>query len=177
MEWDSNNIDNMVIYINEQLKQGKSMASIEKKIFKVNYRVIHKRLDRAGYKKVNNQYVITTSDITKGATKEIERKSENINVENEEATLIEELKELMGPLKQMVNSYQNGSLTNNNAYSEKKRLNKKMNIESKPEVVQRSFKIEKDILREWDEFTRQHKEYKVRDLLGAALTQYMKKFK
>lgn len=59
MEWDNNNIERMVAYINMQLDKGRAMIDIEKE-FGVNERVIHKRLVRKGYKKINRKY---TKDI------------------------------------------------------------------------------------------------------------------
>lgn len=186
MEWDSSNIVEMVAYINEQLGLGKSMANIEKKIFNVNYRVIHKRLSRAGYKKIGDKYIKTESN-TNNNSKDDEKlfKEDNeivvqeVSPENrdEDTEFIKEFKELLGPLKEIVKRHQDGALINSNSHTGAKKLNKKINVEAKSEVVQRSFKVEKSILKEWDEFTKEHKEYKIQDLLGAALTQYMKKFK
>lgn len=186
MEWDSNNIVEMVSYINEQLGLGKSMANIEKKIFNVNYRVIHKRLSRAGYKKMGDKYIKTESN-TKNDSKNDEKlfREDNEIVEekvlpentDEDIEFVKEFKELLGPLKEIVKRHQDGALINNDSNTGAKKTNKKINIEAKSEVVQRSFKVEKSILKEWDEFTKEHKEYKIQDLLGAALTQYMKKFK
>lgn len=59
MEWDNNNIERMVVYVNMQLDKGRTMIDIEKE-FGVNERVIHKRLARKGYKKINGKY---TKDI------------------------------------------------------------------------------------------------------------------
>ena len=51
MEWDKNNIDEIVGFINRELETGRPMNNIELEEFGVNERVIHKRLLRIGYKK------------------------------------------------------------------------------------------------------------------------------
>ena len=57
MEWDNNNIEAMVTYINSELEKGRTMIDIEENDFSVNERVIHKRLNRKGYHRVGNKYI------------------------------------------------------------------------------------------------------------------------
>ena len=67
MEWNKDNIDEIVEFINRELKTGRPMNNIEFEEFGVNERVIHKRLLRIGYKKIDNQYRLEesiTSNIT-----------------------------------------------------------------------------------------------------------------
>lgn len=56
MNWDDNNIENIVEYINNELK-SRTMVDIEVNDFRVNDRVIVKRLTRRGYKRINGFYV------------------------------------------------------------------------------------------------------------------------
>lgn len=63
---DINNINEVVEYINAELEKGRSMKEIEQQDFKVNERVISKRLSRRGYKKVDGVFTKdNTSNITK----------------------------------------------------------------------------------------------------------------
>lgn len=67
MEWKKENIVEIVEFINNKLKLGNPMVKIENEYFGENARVIHKRLIRLGYKKINNQYLLKeniTSNIT-----------------------------------------------------------------------------------------------------------------
>ena len=67
MEWNKDNIDEIVEFINRELESGRPMNNIEIEEFGVNERVIHKRLLRIGYKKIDNQYRLEesiTSNIT-----------------------------------------------------------------------------------------------------------------
>ena len=72
MEWNKDNIDEIVEFINRELKTGRPMNNIELEEFGVNERVIHKRLLRSGYKKIDNQYYLEdsiTSNITNNTKK------------------------------------------------------------------------------------------------------------
>ena len=67
MEWNRTNLIKIVEFINKELNNGKPMVKIEKESFGENERVIHKRLIRLGYKKIDNQYRLQdgiTSNIT-----------------------------------------------------------------------------------------------------------------
>lgn len=56
MVWNKDNIENIVRFINSELRTGRAMNRIEIEEFAANERVIHKRLLRLGYKKIDNQY-------------------------------------------------------------------------------------------------------------------------
>lgn len=80
MDWNLDNIDNIIYYINQELIKGKTMVSIEKEVFGVNERVIHKRLVRLGYKKIDNQYRLQeeiTSNITPSKNHSTIKKADN----------------------------------------------------------------------------------------------------
>ena len=80
MDWDKNNIDEIVGFINRELETGRPMNNIELEEFGVNERVIHKRLLRIGYKKIDNQYRLEdgiTSNITNKSKAITEVKNES----------------------------------------------------------------------------------------------------
>ena len=82
MEWDKNNIGDIVGFINRELGTGRPMNNIELEEFGVNERVIHKRLLRIGYKKIDNQYYMEdsiTSNITNN-TKKINKVNKQSNI-------------------------------------------------------------------------------------------------
>ena len=78
MDWDKNNIDEIVGFINRELGTGRPMNNIELEEFGVNERVIHKRLLRIGYKKIDNQYYMEDS-ITSN-TKKINKVNKQSNI-------------------------------------------------------------------------------------------------
>lgn len=75
---DINNINEVVEYINAELLRGRTMKEIEQQDFKVNERVITKRLNRRGYKKVDG--VFKKNDTTCNIT---EVQSSNLQVEKQ----------------------------------------------------------------------------------------------
>lgn len=56
-----NNIKSIAEYMNTELAKGRSQKDIEINDFKVNEKVIKNRLSRAGYKKINNQWIFNTT--------------------------------------------------------------------------------------------------------------------
>jgi hypothetical protein len=82
MEWNKDNIDEIVEFINRELKTGRAMNKIEIEEFGVNERVIHKRLLRIGYKKIDNQYRLED-----GITSNITNKPKIINEVNKESNI------------------------------------------------------------------------------------------
>lgn len=89
MEWNKNNLLNIVEFINDELKSGKPMIKIEKESFGENERVIHKRLIRLGYKKIDNQYVVN-KDITSNITNKVFNKENSVDkrTDDEKLTLL-----------------------------------------------------------------------------------------
>lgn len=168
MKWDVNNISSIVTYINNQLDLKRTMTDIEKREFNVNPRVIHKRLYRLGYKKINNKYVI---DDNKTITKVIPNQSSIINTNNfniDNSKLIE-LIEMIEPLKEIIQEY-NRSKTYVDVDT----------IELRPkavtEVKQKLFKIDVSVLDKWEEFVSSHKEFKVQQLISLALEEFINKY-
>ena len=67
MEWNKDKIIDIVDFINRELGTGRPMNKIEIEEFGTNERVIHKRLTRIGYIRVDNQYRLK-NDITSNIT-------------------------------------------------------------------------------------------------------------
>lgn len=67
-------IQDVVIYINKELARGRTMKEIEEVDFHVNKGVIQKRIQRKGYKKVENKFIFITKDNnTKQTTIELQK--------------------------------------------------------------------------------------------------------
>ncbi|MFU7517652.1 hypothetical protein [Clostridium sp. HCS.1] len=79
-----NDIEQVVIYINKELSNGRTLKDIEINDFKVNDRVMAKRLSRKGYKRINNQYIL--NEYEDSNTKVI--KPENIKYDNSNTKVI-----------------------------------------------------------------------------------------
>ena len=84
MDMKEKNIEDIIQYVNSQLSLGRHMKDIEINDFKVNERVITKRLNRKGYKKIDNQFVLTNvikKDNKNIKSKFIEKYNENIDIQ------------------------------------------------------------------------------------------------
>lgn len=82
MEWSKENIDDIVRFINQELANGRPMVKIENEDFSVNERVIHKRLIRIGYKKIDNQYRLKNNNTCNITPIKEKKKESNITVTN-----------------------------------------------------------------------------------------------
>ncbi|MDM0804709.1 hypothetical protein QTI11_15215, partial [Clostridium perfringens] len=126
MEWKKERIEEIKDYINLELAKGRPMVSIEKEDFEANERVIHKRLVRAGYKKIDNQYILSNDVIqvsnnsitkdkdkyNKSITTVIQKQEEAISKDFKETDIqaLKELISLVEPLKDVIQVY-NKSIT------------------------------------------------------------------
>lgn len=171
MNLDDMKIEEIVDYINKGLNVGRAMKDIEINDFKVNPRVIHKRLDRRGYKKINNNYikvkdvgVIKNNSIKLNKTKDIQKYNNDINIDE-----LKELIQLIEPIKEIIKEYN---------------INKSIveveTIELRPkaitEVKQKLFKVDINVLEKWEQFVLEHKEYKVQQLISLALEEFINKY-
>lgn len=181
MKLDNLSVEELVDYINNELKLGRSMKDIEINDFKVNDRVIVKRLNRKGYRRVDNKFVNSiTKDIQKD-NKVILNKKKNIGFNRKTEVIqkhnndINELKlleliELLEPIKSLIEDYERN-----------KNIIEVNSIELKPKAItkvkQKLFKIDVDILEQWEEFVLNHKEFKVQQLISLALEEFIEKYK
>lgn len=195
MEWNVEKIEEIVEFINKELSTGRTMVNIEREEFGENERVIHKRLVRKKYKKINNQYVRIEDDsaankktIEKKESKKIKKNKSLTNViqptqrfimngfNESDINSLKELITLVEPLKSVIQEY-NKSITREK-YIEAEPI--EIHIDRKNlsgNVKQIGFRIDETILEEWKEFIKNYDgEYKVQDLVGEALRQFIYKY-
>lgn len=173
MEWNENNIEQIVEFINAELFKGRTMKEIESSEFGENERVISKRLIRKGYAKINNQFV------TKG---ELEQIKELIPGESQKSIKqkynqsirmdkLEELISLIEPIKEVIAEYNKSK-----SFVEVEPV-----VELKPknitEVKQKLFKVDVEVLEKWEKFVAEHKQFKVQNLISLALEEFTNKYK
>lgn len=182
MKWDINNIDSIVQFINDQLKLDIPMKEIEEKEFNVNPRVVSKRLLRLGYKKINNKYVKDGSitkvipkcnsfDLDGGKYKDITKVISNKDKDLDIDILIE-LQNLIGPIKEVIKDYDKLKIEN-----DKRDILDNFKIYKAKNVKQKLFKIDSDILNEWNKFIDKYDEFKVQDLISTALKEFINRYK
>jgi hypothetical protein len=180
MKLENLSIEEIVAYINNELKLGRSMKDIEINDFKVNDRVIVKRLNRKGYKRVENKFV---NSITKDIQRDnnvIINKKKNIDFNRKNGVIQEynndineskllELIELLEPIKSLIREherYKNIVEVNSVGLKPKAVIN----------VKQKLFKIDINVLEQWEEFVLNHKEFKVQQLITLALEEFILKY-
>lgn len=193
MEWKKERIEEIKDYINLELAKGRPMVSIEKEDFEANERVIHKRLSRAGYKKVDNQYILSSdvrqvsnNSITKDKDKHnksittvIQKQEEAISKDFKETDIqaLKELISLVEPLKNVIQVY-NKSITTEK-YIDVEPIEIKIDrTKLSGNIKATGFRIDETILDYWREFIKNYNgEYKVQDLVGQALLEFIEKYK
>ncbi|MGL5149319.1 MAG: hypothetical protein ACRC7N_01950 [Clostridium sp.] len=183
MDINTVSIGQLVEYVNQELSKGRTMVDIETNDFNVNERVIAKRLTRRGYKRVENEFkqgitnVIqkdnTFSVIQKQAvSKVIEPNKNNIiqkyNKDITEDKLIE-IVALIEPIKEMLEEFKrNKNIIDVNT------------VELRPKAIkdvkQKLFKVDTNVLEQWEEFILKHKEFKVQQLISLALEEFIQKY-
>lgn len=215
MEWENNKVEIIVEYINKELVH-RTMIDIEKNDFGVNERVIHKRLVRKGYKKIEREYKKEipkyNESITRGIPKHnegttkvilkdnksitsekkapsttiirddktIEKKSEEKNqdiqiINNIDIASIKELIELIEPIKEVIQKYNEGITKDNIVDVDPIEININRKILNN-KIKSVGFKLDEVVYESWRGFTKEFKDIKNQDLLGMALIEYMKKY-
>lgn len=180
---DIKNIDQIVLYLNDELRKGRSQKDIEINDFKVNERVIAKRLISRGYKKIANQYVlIGDKDITRVITDNKPNKIEQF----EENKLTIKDQKIMNNLINLAKNYdkliniidQYDKNSTKEYYSKYDKEYDGIVIELPIETVKdfrTSIRVNNVVWEQFNKFAEDHKEFTKRDLLSMALIEYIKK--
>lgn len=203
--WDGDikDINKIALYINAELSKGRTQKDIEINDFKVNERVIEKKLKRKGYKKINNQYVLENSNNkeydnsnTLATTKEpkvISRLQEdNKNKYDNNMTIVTKDKydnsntlvindiNIKNNLLELAKNY-NKILRIIERYD--KEYDKEYDsivIELPVETIKdfrTSIRVNNIIWEQFNTFANEHKEFTKRDLLSQALKEYIENHK
>lgn len=185
MEWNDNNIIEIVNYINEELKKGRSQKDIEVNDFGVAERVIAKRLKRKGYKKVDNQWIYANDNSHTSATTDIKpvEKKDPVNelsifnddkMKNNLIDLVKNYDKIMT----IVNQYDKVSdspsyMANNEHFSG---ISIELPIDPKKDY-RTTVRVNSVVWDQFTAFTDSHKEFTKKDLLSMALKEYINKYK
>ncbi len=195
--WNGNldNIEQVEEYINIELKKGRSQKEIEINDFKVNQGVIKNRLNRRGYKKVDNQWVLPDKQYEEGNIKVIstqnkkyeDSKAKVLNIQETELMEYDNDNTLVIADEKIKNNLINLSKNYDKIMSIVQEYDKKydkrydsMVIELPIETIKdfrTSIRINNVIWEQFNKFSEEHKEFTKRDLLSMALKEYMDKYK
>lgn len=184
---DINNLKEVAEYMNIEIAKERTQKDIEINDFKVNERVIAKRLKHGGYIKENNKWILKNNkydDINievinnkyeSSNTKVIEKKEDNnfllnTDIKNKMINLAQNYDKIMSLLEK----YDNVS------YSEYDKQYDNIEIELPIETkkdFRTSIRINNVIWEMFDKFAEDHSEFTKRDLLSMALKEYINKYK
>lgn len=171
-------IEDNVQYINQLLIYGLTMKQIEEDHYNVKERVIVKRLARRGYKRAKDgNRLFVLADNNKADIKP-HKANTTPNNTNDKATNTLSPEEVQ-KLKQLVHNYDDIMYmcskcnTNNTQH-----IN---NIEDIPIIQtcntkQKMFRIDVEVLEQWNRFCEEYKHIKVQSLISSALLEYINKY-
>jgi hypothetical protein len=170
---DINNLEEVREHLNRELSKGRKQKEIEINDFKVNERVIAKRLISKGYKKIENQYIkydnINTV-VIKEKTEEYDKGNTVVINKNEIQDKIIGLAKNYDKILKIIEEYD-------------KQYDKEYDgiiIELPIETIKdfrTSIRVNNVIWEQFNEFANNYKEFTKRDLLSMALKEYMDKYK
>ena len=171
MKYEDISVEENVIYINKELSKGRKMQDIEINDYHVNKGVIQKRIQRKGYKRVGDEFIlmkkenntdITTNKLqqeeiretTKDNTKIIQSKSSNTEdkraFKNDEIEKLNKLLKLdVNILEKMIQEYTTKETTkssvdikDNNTIVTSIRVNKELYSKVRQRVKEKDIKLQ-----------------------------------
>lgn len=204
---DINNIEEVISYLNNELSKGRTQKDIEINDFKVNERVIAKRLTSRGYKRINNQYIKYDKDNTK-VINPIKSKYEDDNT----VVIKNKIEQYDSSNTTVIKGEENEYDNNNTLVINQKEIQNKLiglakNYDKILEIIQEydkkydaqydkkyegitielpietkadfraTVRVNNVIWEQFGDFANNHKEFTKRDLLSMALKEYMDKYK
>jgi len=137
-------------------------------ILKVKKGTIYTFLKSNGLKYIDGEVVpMIDNDIQKYNNIEHNASHEVIQKDNEsiEVNRLKELIELIEPIKEVIQ-----------AYNKSKNTSVDLRPPSVTIVKQKLFKVDVAILKDWDKFIMEHKEFKVQSLISLALDEFVNKY-
>ena len=189
---DINNIEEVISYLNNELSKGRTQKDIEINDFKVNERVIAKRLTSRGYKRIDNQYVKYDKSNTKVISTDKNKYEDNHTIVikgdkkeyDNNNTLVINQKEIQNKLIGLAQNYdkiieiiQEYDKKYDAQYDkEYEGITIELPIETKNDF-RATVRVNNVIWEQFGEFANNHKEFTKRDLLSMALKLYMDKYK
>lgn len=189
---DINNIGEVVVYLNNELAKGRTQKEIEINDFRVNERVIAKRLTSRGYKKIDNQYIKYDN---RGAevikTKTEERDNNHIKVIEDSKqeydnsnTLVIKQKEIQNKLIGLAKNYDKilkiiqeyDEQSDEQSDKNNSNISIQLPMENKTDF-RATIRVNNVIWDNFSNFANNHKEFTKRDLISMALKEYMENHK
>lgn len=183
-------IDQLVELVNEKLLTGASLVSIAKEVFNMNESSIRKRLNKAGYKRVDNKFILVDENKYEDSKKivsvgQVELAVPAVTLEYDDSKSViisNDIKEnIIGlasnydRIMAMLNKYE-GEYDKKYEDEYDNSIIIELPVETKKDY-RATTRVNNVIWDQFGEFCNNNKEYTKRDLVSMALKEYMNKYK
>ncbi|MGL5087339.1 MAG: hypothetical protein ACRC68_16760 [Clostridium sp.] len=190
MEINKMSIDQLVDLVNNKLLTGTSLVTIAKDVFSMNESSIRKRLNKAGYKRVDNQFVLFDESKYEESKKIVSVKREKPLIpierqkydESKNVIIPNDIKEniisLAGNYDRIMAMLAKHEGEYDNKYEDEydNVISIELPLETKKDY-RATTRVNNVIWDQFSEFCNENKAYTKRDLVSMALKLYMKKHK
>ena len=180
-------IESKVKYVNELLQQGDSVDNIRTTLG-IGKNYIANTFAKGGYKlnRNINQYikcddvVTNTTNVVKQNIKpsEPKKKTNNINTNDSYYKALEEgqIKDIQKQINLINNRLDNNSITTNVVTDTTSIIHSDIDKLRNKYTTSSHYRIYKDIQEEFKAFCKEHKQYKVQDIISSAIKEYLDKY-
>lgn len=179
-------IEYKVKYVNELLQQGDSVDNIRTTLG-IGKNYIANKFGKGGYKlnRNINQYikgdnvVTNTTNVVKKPNKKVSKQSNKVNNINTSDDRIKVLERQIKDLQSQINII-NDMLNKNNATNvvidTTSFIHSDIDKLRNTDTTSSHYRIYKDIQEEFKAFCKEHKQYKVQDIISSAIKEYLDKY-
>lgn len=179
-------IESKVKYVNELLQQGDSVDNIRTTLG-IGKNYIADKFGKGGYKlnRNINQYikcddvVTNTTNVVKQNIKPSEPKKETNNINTKDSyykALEGQIKDLQKQINLINNRLDNNSITTNVVTDTTSIIHSDIDKLRNTDTTSSHYRIYKDIQEEFKAFCKEHKQYKVQDIISSAIKEYLDKY-
>ena len=179
-------IESKVKYVNELLQQGDSVDNIRTTLG-IGKNYIANKFGKGGYKLnrninqyIKNDTVVTdTTNVVKKPNKKVSKQSNKVNNINTSDDRIKVLERQIKDLQSQINII-NDMLNKNNATNvvidTTSFIHSDIDKLRNTDTTSSHYRIYKDIQEEFKAFCKEHKQYKVQDIISSAIKEYLDKY-
>ena len=179
-------IESKVKYVNELLQQGDSVDNIRTTLG-IGKNYIANKFGKGGYKlnRNINQYikgdnvVTNTTNVVKKPNKKVSKQSNKVNNINTSDDRIKVLERQIKDLQSQINII-NDMLNKNNATNvvidTTSIIHSSIDSYDRNDTKSSHYRIYTDIQEEFKAFCKEHKQYKVQDIISSAIKEYLDKY-
>lgn len=171
-------IEDIALYINQELEKNKSLISIASEL-EVNESSIRKKLTTNGYKRINNQYILKDAICNQecNTPKENKEITNNItsvfnNTEFKDNMLF--LHNEIDILKSIIEKFKQDDKSNTNVIELREGI--KINL-PEANIKRTTIRINESVWDMFNQFVEENKPFDKHDLMGMALLEYINKYK